>query len=67
MGMTVRLLVLPMNDSIEPGSARFFGRHKEYMQCLTRIIGLTAAQVIEILETQGTHLLRTSRKQQPAA
>jgi hypothetical protein len=33
-------VVLPMNDGIEPGSARFFGRHKEYMQCLTRIIGL---------------------------
>ena len=37
-------VVLPMNDGIEPGSARFFGRHKEYMQCLTMIIGLTTAQ-----------------------
>ena len=44
-------VVLPMNDGIEPGSARFFGRHKEYMQCLTRIIGLTTAQGVEILCT----------------
>ena len=45
--MTVLSLALP---------ARFFGRHKEYMQCLTRIIGLNNCLLraaIEILETQG--------------
>jgi len=47
-------VVLPMNNSIEPGSASFFGHHKEYMQwCLTILIGLTTAQGIKILETQG--------------
>ena len=45
--------VLQVNGSIKPGSAKFFGRHKEYMQCLTQIIGLTTAQGVDVLESQG--------------
>jgi hypothetical protein len=45
--------VSQVKGGIEPGSAKFFGWHKEYMQCLTNIIGVTTAQGINILETQG--------------
>jgi hypothetical protein len=42
-----------MNHGIEPGSAKFFGRHKEYMQCASYKDYWFGDQGITILETQG--------------
>jgi hypothetical protein len=45
--------VLQVDGSIKPSSAKFFGQHKEYMQCLTQIIGLVTTQGVDVLESQG--------------
>ena len=48
--------VSQVGGSTKPGSAKFFGRHKVYMQCLTQIIGLTTTQDVDVLESQGITL-----------